>query len=224
MTANRRILATATLICLLVVSAAAASHRKRPRDQNSTSGFDYYLLALSYAPDFCDQPAGHKDPRECGPGRRLGFVVHGMWPQSQGGRGPANCTPASPVSQEILRTTLNYIPTESLIQHEWSTHGTCSGLSAADYFAALRKARDSVIIPADLKQPSGRVEQIPADVEAKFAAANPSFPKDAVRVTCYADGELQEIRICFNKDLSPRACDAGSGRCRSPHVVLNPVR
>jgi ribonuclease T2 len=167
---------------------------------------------------------GHMDPRECGTGRHIGFVVHGLWPQGEGRRGPENCGPASPVSREIVRVTLNYIPTEALIQHEWASHGTCSGMSAAAYFAALRKARDSVTIPGDLKQPGGPLQLSPAAIEAEFAAANPSFPRDAFRVSCYRDGELQEVRICLNRDLSPRACGSRVGECRASKVVLSPVR
>ena len=48
------------------------------------------------------------------------------------------------VAQDIVRATVGYIPTESLIQHEWASHGTCSGLSAADYFASVRRARDEL--------------------------------------------------------------------------------
>jgi ribonuclease T2 len=119
---------------------------------------------------------------------------------------------------------LNYIPTESLIQHEWATHGTCSGLSAADYFAAVRKARDSVTIPADLSQPSQQVQLSPAQFESKFATANPTYPATAFRTTCYRDNALEEARICLNKDLSPRACGVSAGECSAPTVVVLPVR
>src|SRR5205085_3122180 len=128
---RRRIL-TAALACLVAADAAGArSHKKRM--QRAANDFSYYLLSLSYAPDFCAQPAGNKDPRECGAGRHIGFVVHGLWPQGEGGRGPERCGPASPVSADLIRIMLNYIPSESLIQHEWANHGTCSGMSAADY-------------------------------------------------------------------------------------------
>src|SRR5438067_2057176 len=102
--------------------AASAGHARSHRKPRSNSGrtFAYYLLALSYAPDFCAQPAGNKDPRECGAGRHVGFVVHGLWPQSESGRGPERCEPARPVSEELIRVTLNYIPSESLIQHDWT--------------------------------------------------------------------------------------------------------
>jgi ribonuclease T2 len=97
-------------------------------------------------------------------------------------------------------------------------------LSADDYFAALRKARDSVTLPADLNQPSQKLQVSPAQVEAEVAAANPSFPKTAFRTSCYPDGELQEVRICLNQDLSPRACGSSAGECTAANVTLLPVR
>jgi ribonuclease T2 len=217
-----RYLTAATLTWLLAVNSVDA--RSRKHTQQNYGSFDYYLLSLSYAPDFCAQPAGAKDPRECGAGRHVGFMVHGLWPQAESGRGPERCGPASPVSQDIIRVMLNYIPTESLIQHEWANHGTCTGLSAADYFAAVRKARDSVKIPNDLRQPARELELALAEIESKLAAANPSFPPSAFRVSCYQDGELQEARICFNKDLSPRACGPTAGKCAAGTVLIRPVR
>ena len=214
--------AAALIACLLMSGIADAKSRRKKGTTSSV--FSYYMLVLSDAPDFCDQPQGQKDPRECGAGRHIGFVVHGMWPQGETSRGPENCGPASPVSQEIIQATLKYIPTESLIQHEWATHGTCSGLSAADYFAALRKARDSVTVPADLNQPSQKLQLSPAQIETKMAAANPSFPKTAFRTSCYRDRELEEIRVCLKKDLTPRACGPSAGECSAATVTLLPVR
>jgi ribonuclease T2 len=211
------------LFCLIAPGIGSGKPRKKKKAETGQD-FSYYLLTLSYAPDFCDQPAGRKDPRECGAGRHVGFIVHGLWPQGENSRGPENCGPARPVSQAILQATLNYIPTESLIQHEWSAHGTCSGLGTAEYFAAVRKARDSVQLPAELNQPSRQLQLTPAEIEAKIAAANPTFPKAAIRTSCYRDDELQEVRICFNKDLSPRACGSSVGECAAGKVTMLPVK
>lgn len=220
---KRRCSVSAVLLACLLLSALA--HAQSGRRKASSSGeFSYYLLVLSYAPDFCDQPQANKDPRECGAGRHVGFIVHGLWPQGETSRGPENCGPASPVSQAILQATLRYIPTESLIQHEWAAHGTCSGWSAPDYFAALRKARDSVKLPPDLNQPSQKIEIRPAEIESQIAAANPGFPKTAFRTSCYRDGELQEVRVCFSKNLSPQACGPSAGECAAASVTLLPVR
>ena len=215
-------LSAALLACLFFAAAMQAQSRK-PRS-SASSDFSYYLLVLSDAPDFCSQPTGAKDPRECGTGLHIGFIVHGLWPQGETSQGPQNCGGVSPVSQAIIQATLNYIPIPSLIQHEWSTHGSCTGLSAADYFAALRKARDSVTLPVDLNQPVQKLQLSPAQVESKVAAANPSFPSTAFRTSCYKDAELEEVRVCLNKDLSPRACGSSAGECALSNVTLLPVR
>jgi ribonuclease T2 len=208
----------ATLVTLLMFAGIAHTQSQKPK----TSNFSYYMLVLSYGPDFCSEPGGDKTPAECGAGKKVGFVVHGMWPQGDTSRGPENCG-GSPVSTAIIDATLSYIPTASLIQHEWKTHGTCSGLSAADYFAALRKARDSVKLPDDLNQPSQKLQLSPAQVESKVAAANPSFPATSIRTSCYNDAELQEVRVCLNKDLSPRACGPSAGECTKSSLTLLPV-
>lgn len=220
----RNHVAAAAAATILLVAGTAGAQNRRPRAEGTPGDFSYYMLVLSYAPDFCAQPQGQKDPRECGSGRHVGFVVHGLWPQGEESRGPEWCGPARPVSQAIVQATLRYIPTEGLIQHEWATHGTCSGLSAADYFTALRKARDAVRIPADLDQPSQPVRSTPEAIEAKLAAANPSYTKGAFRTSCYREGELQEIRVCLNRDLSPRACGRSAGECRTGTVTMLPVR
>lgn len=216
----------AFLIVLLSTTAVTGRSRHNRRSGASdveAGNFDYYLLTLSWAPDFCAFGNGQKDPRECGSGRHVGFVVHGLWPQSEQGRGPERCGPARPVSQSILNATLSYIPTESLIQHEWANHGTCSGLSAADYFAMLRKARDAVKLPRELIAPTQKQQLSPSQIEAEFAAANPRYPAGAFRATCQ-NSALQEVRICVNKDLSPRACSESAGHCNMSTMAVLPVQ
>ncbi|HEY1496235.1 MAG TPA: ribonuclease T2 [Candidatus Solibacter sp.] len=209
----------AFLIAALLFSGTLSGARKKKAA--TPQSFDYYLLTLSWAPDFCAQ-TNSKSPAECGPGRKVGFVVHGLWPQGETGKGPMNCG-GSPVSQSTVQTMLNYFPTASLIQHEWQTHGTCTGLSADDYFALVRKARDSVKIPGDFQAPARAVTESPAQIEADFAAANPNFPKPTFRTSC-TGGALQDVRICFNKDLSPRACSVSAGECPAPAIQVLPVK
>jgi ribonuclease T2 len=213
--------ATLRIVVALLLALPACAQR---RSETGPGDFSYYMLVLSYAPDFCAQPQGEKDPRECGAGRHVGFVVHGLWPQGENSRGPERCGPVRPVAQATVQAMLSYFPTASLVQHEWRDHGTCSGLPAADYFAAVRKARDSVRLPADLNQPAQQVRSTPEQIEAELAAANSTYPPAAFRISCYGDGELKEIRVCLNQDLSPRACGRSAGECRIASVTLLPVR
>ena len=206
-----------TGITLLLAGLPLAAAKKKP-----AQGFDYYLLTLSWAPDFCATAGSNGNAAECGAGRKVAFVVHGLWPQGSAARGPENCG-GSPVSNAIVQTMLSYIPTAGLIQHEWTTHGTCSGLSAADYFAAMRKARDSVSIPAEFKAPAQAMHLSPKAIEDAFAKSNPTFPKAAFRTSC-TKGMLQEARVCFNKDLSPRACTSSAGECTANSMQVLPVK
>jgi ribonuclease T2 len=207
---------------MLALSGALAQSRRSQGERIAPGEFDYYLLSLSWAPDFCDRPDVQKDPRECGPGRKLGFVVHGLWPQLDDGGHPSRCAPARPVAQDIVQRALALIPGEGLIQHEWRDHGTCSGLSTAAYFDTIRRAYESVTIPTDFRQPDHRIDASPRDIEAKFVAANPRL-KNALRVAC-SGGELSEVRICLAKDLSPHACSAHDSECPASHITMLPVK
>jgi ribonuclease T2 len=212
-----------TLSMVLIFAVAASTALTAARKKKAAPAFSYYLLSLSWAPDFCAQPGKGSDPAECGTGKKVGFVVHGLWPQGDTGRGPENCGPAGSVPAGIVQTMLPYIPTQSLMQHEWTTHGTCSGLSMQDYFAAVRKVRDSVTIPDDFKAPAQTLQLSPKEIEQAFAAVNPGFPKEAFRTSC-TSGALQEARICFSKSLAPQACTPSAGECSVAKIKVLPVR
>jgi ribonuclease T2 len=202
------------LILLGIVTAA------RPAQSQN---FDYYVLSLSWAPDFCASPAGEKNFRECGPGRHMGFVVHGLWPQYERGRGPERCGPTRPVSRGLADLMLHYFPTPGLIQHEWEDHGTCSGMSPDQYFAAVRSARDSLKIPQRFTTINNETADNPGNIENYFARNNPNFPRAAFRATC-RNGGLQEVRVCFDKGLHPRPCTFSVGECRDPQIRILPPR
>jgi ribonuclease T2 len=128
------------------------------------------------------------------------------------------------VAQQIVQLMLSYIPSESLVQHEWASHGSCSGLSQADFFAAVRRARDSVTIPTDLRTPYKPESLAPAKIEAEFAEANPGFPRGAFRSVCAGSKSFSGLRVCFSKDLTPQACTSSAGTCSASSVTVLPVR
>jgi ribonuclease T2 len=119
---------------------------------------------------------------------------------------------------------LNYMPTASLISHEWTTHGTCSGLNVEEFFYLMRKARDSIDIPEDIAAPAHLLRLSPKDLVEKFAAENKTLPTTSIRATCNQKQELQEVRICLNRDLSAVPCGPSAGMCPAPIITLPPVR
>lgn len=215
------------LLWLLVVavslSGSTAYARSHKHNADNTPGqFDYYLLTLSWAPEFCATQGGRGSSSECGPSHHFGFVVHGLWPENEDGSYPQHCGSSSPVSQDIVRQMMPIMPASYLIQHEWSTHGTCSGLDAQTYFGDIRQAFSQLQIPAEYHAPSQALNTSPGQIEQKFAAAN-SAPAAAFRVSC-SGSEFVALEVCLTKDLKYRQCGSGVRECRAPQITLLPTR
>ena len=203
-------------IAFVVASALPAQFLKTP----GAAPFDYYVLSLSWAPAFCAQPgAASGNPEECAPGGRVGFIVHGLWPEAAAGKNPESCGKTKPVPKAVVNLVLRDMLAARLVQHEWETHGTCTGLSPFDYFSNIVQARAAVQIPVQITAIEDQSTESPGQIEAQFAAANPSFPKTAFRTFC-PRGAFQEERVCFDKNLKPQACSNAVGECTSPAVVI----
>lgn len=201
--------------------------RNRSRQPKGQAGqFDFYVLALSWSPGFCATPAGQRDDLQCGPQRHFAFVLHGLWPQYEKSGWPQNCTTGAP-DGAVVKTMLDIMPSTRLVQHEWEKHGTCSGLSAQDYFEEAREAFQKVKIPEAYRAPLKQITVNPEEMRRAFTAANPEFGEQGFAVMCTNNGRfLQEVRACFTKDLDGRACNAQVLRdaCRSEAVIMRPVR
>ncbi len=212
------------LICAFVIVSGilcAGSRRHARNQQQAAPGqFDYYLLSLSWSPQFC---SNHDDPGQCQGNRQYSFVVHGLWPQFERGW-PQACQPSSPVPDDIVQPMLSLMPSPRLIQHEWDTHGTCSGLDQKGYFDLIRTAYGTIHVPKDYAQPLRQVIQTPSQVLDHFEAANPSFTRDSMRLGC-SGRYLSEVRICMTRDLKARQCGADvRDNCSAPQLIMRPVR
>lgn len=197
------------------------------RRQNAPGEFDFYVLALSWSPSYCEaaseRGSNTRSQVQCG-GRPFSFVVHGLWPQYERGF-PYYCQRPSPrLARNIMTSMLDLMPAPGLIFSEWDKHGTCSGLGPRGYFEAVRKARASVKIPPEFLQLSEPRSVAPAAIEAAFIKVNPGLGNAAISVTCDRS-RLSEVRICLSKDLQFRACEEIDRRaCRRDTVVMPPVR
>ena len=215
----RRAAIAATL--LLVTAAASAQDRR----QNQPGQFDFYVLALSWSPSFCEASAEKgRTPREqCG-GRPYSFVVHGLWPQYER-RFPEYCQNPSPrLDRNIMSSMLDLMPAPGLIFNQWDKHGTCSGLGPRGYFEYVRKARAQVKIPEPYIELAKPLMVSPDEVEEAFVAVNPGLSRKGIAVMCDSR-RLQEVRICMTKDLRFRDCAEVDRRaCRRDRLVMPPMR
>jgi ribonuclease T2 len=221
-------LATLSLLlalgCSLSVSGFA-KHKKSDSSSSSTNAvgeFDYYLLTLSWAPEFCATNSAGRSSAECATNKHMGLVVHGLWPQDNDGKWPESCSSTPPVASATVDHMMPIMPGSSLIQHEWAKHGTCSGLSVQDYFAAIEKLYTGLTIPDDFKRPSQNEQTAPSNIEKEFASAN-GAPAEAFRVSC-PQNEFSAVEVCLSKDLKYLACPTTLKECKAQRIAVRPVQ
>ncbi len=222
----RRAAQTAAIVFsfIFVFAVVALAEEAKPKQP---SQFDFYVLALSWSPSYCEsvrQRAPDRTPaRQCS-GRPFAFVVHGLWPQFTQGF-PSYCqVPAPRVDVKLVSTMLDLMPSRRLIYYEWNRHGTCSGLSAQGYFDTLRKARAAVTVPAAYREPAEPLTVSPAVVAAAFIKANPGLSAAAMAIACNKT-RLTEVRVCLGKDLSFHDCPAiARENCKRDKITMPAVR
>ncbi len=215
-------------LALLLLSACksapntdAASPGSSPTSDRATqhlaqgTGFDYYLLNLSWSPEFC---YSHPSAVECA--SHSTFVLHGLWPQNTNGSYPENCSDAPGPADPSAFSDI--YPDQGLLQHEWHTHGTCSGLGADDFLTTARSAYRSIAIPPTLSGITSQTSMPPAEIIALFTHANPALTPDSVAISC-GHNFLTAVEVCLDKTLHPVACGPIRS-CRANTVRIPPPR
>ena len=210
---------TLTVVSLLLVfswSAPASHHHRSTTPRGHAGRFDYYVFVLSWSPEFC-----HSKPDSAQCSQHCGFIVHGLWPQNNDGTYPQHCVTSQP-GPTNPSSMADIIPQE-IVQHEWQTHGTCSGLSGDNYFALIRKLHSSLRIPQKLQAPSSAFVTRSAEVKSGFEQVNPGL-NDGELVVQLRQGYLNAVEFCVDKSNTPApvACtglyDTSRGTFRVPPV------
>jgi ribonuclease T2 len=177
--------------------------------------FDYYLLNLSWTPEYC---AKHPGARSCG--IPTGFMLHGLWPQRKDGSSPQDC--GSQPGPRHPEDFADIYPDQKLLEHEWTKHGTCSGLAPEAYLGLARKAITALSVPPHITDGRSReVSMKPADILERLEAVNPTFSADSLRLSC-GNNRLTAIEACLTKELQPTACGAALRSCRANTIKITP--
>jgi ribonuclease T2 len=212
----RTVIAAIAAFCLSFGAAHAEGER--------AGDFDYYVMALSWSPNWCALEGDSRRDPQCDRGTGTTFVLHGLWPQYEDGW-PSYCrTVERDPSRSETAAMADVFGGAGAAFYQWKKHGRCAGLSSRDYYALARKAFRSVRI-SPIFPKINRDLKVPANViEGAFLEANPGLLRDQVTVTCKS-GMIQEVRICLTKDLEPRRCGADTIRdCTLQDAGLEAVR
>lgn len=214
-------LAAIMLVVTFSIGCKTAPSGPEPAHQNKVSlpqparaqNFDYYLLNLSWSPEFC---YSHPNAAECG--RHAAFVLHGLWPQNSDGTYPQDCSnapgPPNPAKYSDI------YPDRSLLEHEWRTHGTCSGLSPDAFFQTARMAFQSLRIPPTLAQLRTQISMRPDQILYLVQQSNPAIPAQSLALSC-GNNYLTAVEVCLDQQLRPVACGPIRS-CRARTVRIPP--
>ncbi|MDK3073949.1 ribonuclease T2 [Sedimentitalea sp. JM2-8] len=203
---------------MLLAAGPAVAQSGRPGQ------FDYFVLSLSWSPNWCAITGDARGSDQCDARHDHGWILHGLWPQYHRGY-PSNChTVERPPSRAMTDAMADIMGTSGLAWHQWKKHGTCSGLSAADYFALSRRAYASVARPEVFRK-LDRTVTLPASlIEEAFVKANPGLRPEMITVTC-KDSHIQEARLCLSRDLAPVPCGRDVALdCGLKDAVFAPIR
>lgn len=167
--------------------------------------FDYYVLALSWTPNWCALEGDRKRSEQCDQNTGFGFTLHGLWPQFRVGW-PSYCnTSHRAPSRKDTKDMVGIMGSSGLAWHQWKKHGTCSGLSAQDYFDLSRKAYTKINRPQVFRD-MDKSFRIPSSIiKEAFIETNAGLNPTQFQVTCKQDA-IQEVRICLTKDLEFTRC------------------
>ena len=193
--------------------------------QSDTAGeFDYYVLALSWSPNWCAYEGDARGSDQCDVRHDFGWILHGLWPQYEQGW-PANCaTSEHPPSRAMTRDMADIMGTSGLAWHQWRKHGVCDGTDAASFYAKSREAYGTITRPEILRNLDKAVRLPASLIEEAFLSENPRLEPDMLTVTC-RQGYIQEVRICLTRDLDPRICGRDVIRdCSATDALFTPVR
>ena len=186
--------------------------------------FDYYVMALSWSPNWCEMEGDGRNSPQCAAGTGFGWVLHGLWPQYETGW-PERCrTRFSEPSRGQTEAMADIMGTSGLAWYQWNKHGVCAGVSPADYYALAREAFGRVEKPQVFMALERTVALPAAVVEEAFLRDNPEVTADGLTVTCRG-GMIQEVRVCLTRDLEFRDCGADVRRdCTLEDALFEPVR
>jgi len=204
--------------------------------------FDYFALALQWPGTYCSKTRKCCSTNACcrGSNSPTHFTIHGLWPDYNDGTWPSCCTESDFDEKEIstlLGALEEYWPSLSCSKastcsggkglfwaHEWEKHGTCSTAVFKDeytYFLATL----NIYFKYNVTEVLFEAGYVPSNTEKYPIGGIITAIQNAFHATpqlICKKGALEELRLCFYKDFTPRDCvDSAKSSC--PDYVSLPA-
>ncbi|ETN60942.1 ribonuclease t2 [Anopheles darlingi] len=199
------------------------------RDAVGNHPFDLLIFTQRWPITACYEWREHNKDHICGlPSPNIVWTIHGIWPTKINTIGPAFCNKSaifdvsqlSSIESQLEEHWLNVEknkPTDSLWEHEWLKHGTCAAETIEQLNTELKYFGQGLSWLEKYSVGSGFAAggNIQPGLNYSLATLNKalySFYGKDLAIECYHDSKthlqiLNEIRICFNKQLELTDCD-----------------
>ena len=203
---------------------------------SNQANFDYWLYSTSWAPSFCCT-----NSKVCNAERMNGvnaLMSHGLWPSYRTAVSVIDKegNPASVLYPSFCRADPSVASSVSGLRgrrkHEWSKHGTCSGLSSSAYFQAesfvatgpqIRALQDylQAIVISHHQESARSLTSRPPIVDVRAVQAMLGGP-DRVAIKTSKFCVLQELTVCLAR--SDNASNSVGPQQSCPTHILNSDR
>lgn len=215
------VVVAADLFGAAVARSASARHAVGKKQRE----FDYFALALQWPGTICASTRHCCAINGCCRSEPLQtFTIHGLWPDYDDGTWPACCRHTSFDMDKILplKPTLEkywpslYCSSSSTCfsgkgpfwAHEWEKHGTCSSPVVKDELEYFTTALDlyfkynvtEMLASGGIYVSNGKQYALTDVIDAIKCAFGAS-----PQIVC-KKGSVEELRLCFDKDLKPLDC------------------
>ena len=197
------------LLLVLLASAWKLNEATKELASRNDNDFEIYILAQFWPAELCETEASTQDCKSPNSYWNNHFTIHGLWPNNQDGSYPKNC-PKVAFNQSVIDdsigfdTMLTYWPNlsddssepeseyTSFWEHEWSKHGTCSGLSQEAWMSgAIQIAKG--FTPRFVGKNVGKTVS-----KTDFVDAFGTYSKGMVIPLCKGGDYLEGIETCWS--------------------------
>jgi len=226
-----RAVAVALAFLALTATIVVADDPCDGDDYGTAGQFDFYVFVQSWPAQFCQQHEswpGCSSPTDW---QTHNLTLHGMWPNyntPQDGHSWPQCCQSQygsdidpTVAAELLNAFQLYWPNEedpsgsdlgnSLWNHEWGKHGTCSGMPQKAYFQQAMDLEVGMPTPSVITDNIGSSCAL-TDLQAAFGAQDCEDVGDCiVGFQCASqNGQLylSGITTCWDPNFNQITCSA----------------
>jgi ribonuclease T2 len=164
---------------------------------------------------YCDSNQGCCFPIS-GPPKAV-FGIHGLWPNNDDGSYPSNCgsDPFDPSQIQAILKSMNAdwgslacpsSNSDSFWTHEWTKHGTCSGMNEHDYFQSAISLYGTYDITGALKKagivPDGSQYDVNHMADAMSKVLHGHLPGVECNSDQQGNQQIYQVYICVDTDGS----------------------